>query len=101
MNETTETYHLTDEDAAIIKGLHVRGEKQQDIVAFFIMVRGSLNPARIANVISGKKEGIKFAHVEAASSKDLFPPLAVVLRQWRELLQLSVKIADTMKGTKS
>jgi hypothetical protein len=52
---------MTDEDAAIIKGMLDRGDDQQWIVAWF---GGRYNPGRIADINSDKT----FTHVAAAES---------------------------------
>jgi hypothetical protein len=53
---------LDEHQVGIIKGLLARGEKQQDIAAFF-----SCNSGRVAEVNTGKK----FHHVSPAAGKDL------------------------------
>lgn len=53
---------LTQDQAAIVKGLLARGEKQHDIAAFF-----SENGGRIAEIKTGKA----FADTAAAPKKDL------------------------------
>lgn len=53
---------ITPVQAAIIKGLLARGEKQHHIAAFF-----SINAGRVAEVKSGER----YAHVEAASEHRL------------------------------
>ena len=58
---------MTNEDAAVIKGMLARGDKQQWIVAWF---GGNLNSGRIAEISTGEK----FFDVKAASQKDLPPP---------------------------
>jgi hypothetical protein len=90
-----ETYRLTAADAAIVKGLLARGEKQQDVMAYFIVMHGSLNQGRIADIATGKK----FPDVEAAN--DLPLPLASIFERWRSLLRLAIELADAIKGAKS
>jgi len=58
---------ITDEDAAIIKGMLARGDKQQWIAAWF---GGEFNPGRIAEI----NTGAKFAHVRPADRSSL-PPI--------------------------
>ena len=58
---------LSATDAAIIKGMLARGDKQHDIAAHF-----DQNGARIAEIKSGEK----FADVKAASTTSLPPPKA-------------------------
>lgn len=57
---------MTKEDAAIVKGMLARGDKQQWIVAWF---GGDLNPGRIAEIATGAK----FSDVIAASAEYLPP----------------------------
>lgn len=65
-------------DAAIIKGMLARGDRQHDIAAWF-----GVNGGRIAEIATGAK----FAAVPAACSADL-PPAGPYLsgRQAQELL---------------
>lgn len=58
---------LTEDDAAVIKGMLERGDKQQWIVAWF---GGDFNPGRIAEI----NTGAKFAHVKAVGREKL-PPI--------------------------
>jgi hypothetical protein len=55
---------LDSDDAAIVKGMLVRGDRQHDIAAWF-----GVNGGRIAEVATGAK----FAHVAAAPATDLPP----------------------------
>jgi hypothetical protein len=55
---------LTAADAAIIKGMLARGDRQHDIAAWF-----GVNPGRIAEIATG----IKFANVLGVSMADLPP----------------------------
>lgn len=57
--------HLTVADAAQVKGMLKRGDRQHDIAAWF-----GVNAGRIAEVASGDR----FAEVQAAQSPDLPPP---------------------------
>jgi hypothetical protein len=59
---------LNEEQAAIIKGLLARGEKQHDIAAFF-----GVNGGRIAEI----KTGARFPDVTAAPKRDLPTPATV------------------------
>ncbi len=52
-------------DAALVKGMRLRGDRQHDIAAWF-----GVNPGRIAEITTGEN----FAHVQAASPEDLPPP---------------------------
>lgn len=52
-------------DAAIIKGMLARGDRQHDIAAWF-----GVNGGRIAEIATG----VKFASVVAARVRDLPPP---------------------------
>lgn len=56
---------LTEIDASIVKGMLARGDKQQDIAAFF-----GTNPGRVNDV----KKGRKFLDVEIAPPHVLPPP---------------------------
>jgi hypothetical protein len=58
---------ITDEDAAVIKGMLARGDKQQWIIAWF---GGDFNPGRVADINTGKT----FPHVKAAPREKL-PPI--------------------------
>jgi hypothetical protein len=58
---------LTEDDAAVIKGMLARGDKQQWIVAWF---GGDFNPGRVAEI----NTGAKFADVKAAGREKL-PPI--------------------------
>jgi hypothetical protein len=53
---------LTEENAALIKGMLERGDKQHDIAAFF-----GVNGGRVAEI----KTGAKFADVSAAPKRSL------------------------------
>jgi hypothetical protein len=57
---------LTEDDAAIIKGMLARGDDQQWIVAWF---GGTLNPGRMSEIKTGKR----FSDVLAADSSKLPP----------------------------
>lgn len=56
---------LTEEDAAIIKGMLRRGDRQHDIAAWF-----GVNGGRICEISTGAK----FARVLPADEDDLPPP---------------------------
>ena len=58
---------VTSEDAAIIKGMLARGDKQQWVIAWF---GGSFNPGRIAEI----NTGAKFSEVKPAS-REALPPI--------------------------
>jgi hypothetical protein len=55
---------LTEEDAAVVKGMLARGDRQHDIAAWF-----GVNGGRIAEISTGEK----FAHI-AAQANGLPPP---------------------------
>jgi hypothetical protein len=57
---------LTTADAALIKGMLARGDRQSDIAAYF---RG-VNIGRISEIATEQK----FSHVSAAPLEDLPPP---------------------------
>jgi hypothetical protein len=61
---------LTAEDAAIVKGLLARKERQHDIAAYF-----GVNGGRIAEIA----KGAKFADVKAAPRKDLPSPAVLTM----------------------
>lgn len=52
--------------AAIIKGMLRRGDRQQDIVAWF---GGAINPGRVSEIRTGRK----FVEVAPASESELPP----------------------------
>ena len=56
---------LSDEDAAIVKGMLIRGDRQHDIAAWF-----GVNGGRVANVATGKTH----ASVPVAVPERLPPP---------------------------
>lgn len=56
---------LTEYDAALVKGMLVRGDRQHDIAAWF-----GVNGGRIAEIATGAS----FAWVSMAAVKDLPPP---------------------------
>jgi len=61
---------LNEEQAAIVKGLLARGEKQHDVAAFF-----GVNAGRVAEVA----KGYKFAEVAPAAKRDLPTPAVISL----------------------
>lgn len=79
-----ESYRLTEDDAAVIRGLIERGERQQDIQAYFTVMCGSLNQGRIAEVATGER----MPHVKAANSDDLPPPIEDIFEIWRTISRL-------------
>lgn len=56
---------LSVEDAAIVKGMLLRGDRQHDVAAYF-----GVNPGRVAEIAIGER----FADVPAASSSELPSP---------------------------
>lgn len=56
---------LTERDAAIVKAMLRRGDRQHDIAAWF-----GVNGGRIGEIASGKRH----KHVEAAENSNLPPP---------------------------
>lgn len=62
---------ITDEDAAVIKGMLARGDKQQWIVAWF---GGDFNSGRMSEINTGTKTGAKFKHV-APAPREKLPPI--------------------------
>jgi hypothetical protein len=56
--------HLTGEDAAVIKGMGLRGDRQHDIASWF-----GVNPGRIAEVLNG----YTFHEVAPSDARDLPP----------------------------
>ena len=63
--KTMRSVQLTADDASIIKGMLARGDKQQDIAAWF-----GVNPARIVEI----KRGRKFPDAPIAPDRLLPPP---------------------------
>lgn len=57
--------HLSEDDAAQVKGMLARGDRQHDIASWF-----GVNGGRVAEIANGTK----FADVEPASADDLPPP---------------------------
>ena len=57
--------HLTERDAAIVKGMLARGDRQHDIAAWF-----GVNGGRIAEIATRQK----FASVAAVERSNLPPP---------------------------
>lgn len=68
---------LTGADAALIKGMLLRGDRHHDIAAFF-----GVNPGRIAEI----KGGLRFAEAVAADLEDLPPtgPYLTPKATWQE-----------------
>jgi hypothetical protein len=64
---------ITADDAAVIKGMIARGDKQQWIVAWF---GGEMNPGRMSEIKTGKKGtvGEKFKGV-APAPREKLPPI--------------------------
>jgi len=62
---TSRGIHLTADDAALVKGMLDRGDRQHDIAAWF-----GVNGGRIAEIATGTK----FVGVKAASDYRLPPP---------------------------
>lgn len=89
----SEAYRLTEGDAAIIRGMLARGDKQHDIAAYYTVMHGSLNAGRVAEIATGER----LPNVEKANPSELPPPLTDIFAQWRALLQLALKIAKEMK----
>jgi hypothetical protein len=58
---------VSEDDAAVIKGMLARGDKQQWIVAWF---GGDINPGRVAEINTGEK----FAGIDPAPRSRL-PPI--------------------------
>lgn len=56
---------LNEQDAAVVKGMLARGDRQHDIAAWF-----GVNGGRIAEVANG----YRFSHILPAAVKDLPPP---------------------------
>ena len=57
--------YLTKEDAAIVKGMLLRGDRQHDIAAWF-----GVNGGRVAEIATGDR----FPEVDPAPSEELPPP---------------------------
>lgn len=56
---------LNTEDAAVAKGMLIRGDRQHDVAAWF-----GVNGGRVAEIAIGSR----FANVDAASEDELPPP---------------------------
>lgn len=56
---------LTETDAAMVKGMLARGDRQHDVAAWF-----GVNGGRIAEIATG----FRFEHVHAADEDELPPP---------------------------
>jgi hypothetical protein len=83
---------ITPEQAAIVKGLLIRVEKQHDIAAFF-----QVNGGRIAEIAKGHRH----PDVKPAARKDLPPPAAVasgyaVHSAWQALVRAKLGIEAAM-----
>ena len=57
--------HLTERDAAVVKGMLARGDRQHDIAAWF-----GVNGGRIAEIATGQK----FSSVRSSAQANLPPP---------------------------
>jgi len=68
---------LTEADAALIKGMLLRGDRHHDIAAFF-----GVNQGRVAEI----KDGSRFAEAVAADLDDLPPkgPYLTPKATWQE-----------------
>ncbi len=68
---------LTDQDAALIRGMIARGDRHHDIAAFF-----GVNQGRIAEV----REGSRFPGIPVADADDLPPkgPYLTPKVSWQE-----------------
>ena len=79
---------LTNEDAAIVKGMLHRGDRQHDIAAWF-----GVNGGRIAEIATGAK----FGDVEPAATQLLPPPGPYLSgRDAAVLIQSIAKIRQTL-----
>ena len=80
---------LTAGDAAIVKGMRLRGDRQHDIAAFF-----GVNPGRVAEICIGKR----FAAVVPAPAENLPPPgpYLTLAQHWRH--NPAVSFADRLGG---
>lgn len=76
-------YHLTAQDAPIVKGMHARGDRDHDIAAWF-----GVNQGRVAEV----KDGDKFASATVAPGHSLPPsgPPGVKGRRLREAVRAAL-----------
>lgn len=78
---------LTEDDAAIVKGMLARGDRQHDIAAWF-----GVNGGRIAEIATGDK----FKHVPAQTT-DLPPPGPYLTgRQSQRAQQLLEEVRTTL-----
>jgi hypothetical protein len=62
---------ITEDEAAVIKGMLARGDKQQWITAWF---GGWLNSGQISEINTGIKCGERFKHV-APAGRERLPPI--------------------------
>jgi hypothetical protein len=60
---------LTEKDAAQIKGMVRRGDKQMEVGTYF-----QVNQARVSELLKGRGWGKRFAHIRPAPAEDLPPP---------------------------
>lgn len=65
MRAPTSGIRLTARDAAVVKAMIIRGDRQHDIAAWF-----GVNGGRIAEVATGRR----FGNVDPASTANLPPP---------------------------
>jgi hypothetical protein len=84
---------LTDDDAAIVKGMVARGDRQHDIAAWF-----GVNGGRIGEVASGRT----FRHIEPAPTQ-LLPPQGPYLsgRETAVLIAALSKARNALDGAEA
>lgn len=80
---------LDSDDAAIVKGMLVRGDRQHDIAAWF-----GVNGGRIAEIATGAK----FGRVIAASTSDLPPPGPYLSGRQTQLLLEKLTTTSSDRG---
>ena len=65
MRASTSGIHLTARDAAVVKAMIIRGDRQHDIAAWF-----GVNGGRIAEIATGRR----FGNIDPAPNASLPPP---------------------------
>ena len=69
MKARRSTVVITDEVAAVIKGMVRRGDRQMDVAVFH-----AINQGRVNEIVRGTRSGKKYAHVQPAPIDKLPEP---------------------------
>ncbi|EHK53642.1 hypothetical protein [Allomesorhizobium alhagi] len=86
-------HYLTEDDAALVKGMIARGDRQHDIAAWF-----GVNGGRIGEIATG----YRFGDVEAAPTQLLPPPGPYLSgRQTAVLLAALSKARNALDGAEA